>query len=254
MEKKFKSIVSLNCGGDAVYVQNEIEWWEQKALLKDAFKLNVSNEYAMYDLGLGAIKRKNNSSKLFEVPAQKWVDISEHDFGISILNDSKYGWDKPVNNTVRMTVLHTPRRNYLAGSMQSHMEVGLNRYGFAIMSHDANLSYTQVQAKMFNQPLAGIITDSHRGDIKNGSISEYDNSLLWMGNNIQIGKVTQKTNVETYGDHKVHGKVRIDEQLEFSDVVRVKLADGGLDIEIINEIRLEDLPVDNSATYLNIVE
>ena len=178
---KFKSIVSLNCGGDVVYVQNEIEWWEQKALLKDAFKLNVSNEYAMYDLGLGAIKRTNNSSKLFEVPAQKWVDISEHDFGISILNDSKYGWDKPDNNTVRMTVLHTPRRNYLAGSMQSHMEVGLNRYGFAIMSHDANLSYTQVQAKMFNQPLAGIITDSHRGDIKNEysfvSISK-DNVIL----------------------------------------------------------------------------
>ena len=164
---KFKSVISLDCDGDTVNVQNEIDWWEQKTLLKDAFILNVSNEEATYDLGLGAIKRKNNTDKLFEVPAQKWADLSKNGFGVSILSDSKYGWDKPNDNTLRMTVLHTPKRNYLAGSMQSHMEIGLNRYGYALYSHEDDLAQTQLKAKMFNQPLIAVITNSHVGQIEN---------------------------------------------------------------------------------------
>lgn len=164
---KFKSIIELNSGASVIKVQNEIEWWEQKTLLKDAFSLAVSNKEATYDLGLGTIKRGNNTDKLFEVPAQKWADISQDDFGVSIISDSKYGWDKPSDNVLRMTVLHTPKRNYLAGSMQSHMELGLNRYGYAVMSHENSLCDTQFAAKMFNQPLTAIITDKHTGVIKN---------------------------------------------------------------------------------------
>ncbi|MDQ9758250.1 glycoside hydrolase family 38 C-terminal domain-containing protein, partial [Acinetobacter baumannii] len=70
--------------------------------LKERFSLAVSNETATYDLGLGAIKRKNNTEQLYEVPAQKWADITEDGFGVSVISDSKYGWDKPENNVLRM--------------------------------------------------------------------------------------------------------------------------------------------------------
>lgn len=159
----FKSVIVLDKGSEYVKVYNEIEWWEREKLLKDRFALSVSNEKATYDLGLGAIKRGNNTEKLYEVPAQKWADITEKGFGVSVISDCKYGWDKPANNTLRMTVLHTPKGNFKNDSMQSLMEVGLNRYGYAIHSHANDLSSTQKYAREFNQPLSAVVTDIHKG-------------------------------------------------------------------------------------------
>lgn len=159
----FKSVIVLDKGSEYVKVYNEIEWWEREKLLKDRFNLSVSNEKATYDLGLGAIRRGNNTEKLYEVPAQKWADITEKDFGVSVISDCKYGWDKPSNNTLRMTVLHTPKGNFKNDSMQSLMEIGLNRYGYAIHSHANDLSSTQKYARQFNQPLCAVVTDIHKG-------------------------------------------------------------------------------------------
>lgn len=159
----FKSVIVLDNCSEYLKVYNEIEWWEREKLLKDRFTLSVSNEKATYDLGLGAIKRSNNSEKLYEVPAQKWADITEKDFGVSVISDCKYGWDKPANNTIRMTVLHTPKGNYKNDSMQSLMEIGLNRYGYAIHSHANDISLTQKYAREFNQPLYAVVTDIHEG-------------------------------------------------------------------------------------------
>lgn len=161
----FKSVIVLDKGSEMLKVYNEIQWWEREKLLKDRFTLSVSNEKATYDLGLGAIKRGNNTEKLYEVPAQKWADITEKDLGVSIISDSKYGWDKPANNTLRMTVIHTPKGNYKTDSMQSLMEAGLNRYGYAIHSHANDLTSTQYYARQFNQPLNAIITDIHKGTL-----------------------------------------------------------------------------------------
>ena len=161
----FKSVIVLDKGSEYVKVYNEIEWWEREKLLKDRFTLSVSNEKATYDLGLGAIKRGNNSEKLYEVPAQKWADITEKNFGVSVISDCKYGWDKPANNTIRMTVLHTPKGNYKKDSMQSLMEIGLNRYGYAIHSHANDISSTHKYAREFNQPLSAVITDVHKGTL-----------------------------------------------------------------------------------------
>ena len=161
----FKSVIVLDKVSEYLKVYNEIEWWEREKLLKDRFTLSVSNEKATYDLGLGAIKRGNNTEKLYEVPAQKWADITENNFGVSVISDCKYGWDKPANNTIRMTVLHTPKGNYKNDSMQSLMEIGLNRYGYAIHSHANDLASTQKYARQFNQPLSAVVTDIHKGTL-----------------------------------------------------------------------------------------
>ena len=174
----FKSVIVLDKGSEYVKVYNEIEWWEREKLLKDRFTLSVSNEKATYDLGLGAIKRGNNTEKLYEVPAQKWADITEKDFGVSVISDCKYGWDKPANNTIRMTVLHTPKGNFKKDSMQSLMEIGLNRYGYAIHSHANDIASTQKYAREFNQPLSAIVTDVHKGTLG----AEYSFGSLNKGN------------------------------------------------------------------------
>jgi len=72
-----------------------------------------TNSKATYDLGLGTIDRTGNEPDKYEVPAQKWANIDDTTgtFGVGILNDSKYGWDKPDNGTLRLSLIHTPRPN-----------------------------------------------------------------------------------------------------------------------------------------------
>ena len=60
-------------------------------LLKAEFPLNIENEKATYDLGIGSIQRGNNTETAYEVYAQYWADLTDHDgsYGVSVMNDSK---------------------------------------------------------------------------------------------------------------------------------------------------------------------
>ena len=63
-----------------------------QTLLKMEFPLAVSNSNATFDLGLGTIQRPNETSSLYEVPAQQWADLTSSNgtYGVTIMNDCKY--------------------------------------------------------------------------------------------------------------------------------------------------------------------
>ncbi len=165
---KFKQIVSLDANGSTVKVYNEVDWRSTSSLLKAVFPLAASNTAASYDLGLGVIERNSNKAKLYEVPAQMWADITAHGdtFGVSILSDSRAGWDKPDDNTLRLTAVHTPFYSYRWECSQHLMDLGLNRFSFGIYSHTGPWQNgTQMAAQRFNQPMATFVTDAHKGKL-----------------------------------------------------------------------------------------
>lgn len=177
----FTNIIALTDGGEAVEVYSEIEWQSLQTMAKNVFSFTADNEKALYDLGLGAIERGNMTKQLYEVPAQKWADITDKsgEFGVSVISECKYGWDKFDNNTLRLTVVHTPKGNYRIDSMQSMMDLGLNRYSFGIFSHEGKVgSATQLQARMFTQPMCAVVCDNHEGTLGTeysfGSVSTND--------------------------------------------------------------------------------
>ncbi|QPH54599.1 alpha-mannosidase [Pontivivens ytuae] len=76
----------------------EIDWQESHVLLKAAFPVSVRSPLATYEIQWGQIMRpthRNTSwdAARFEVPAQKWADLSEGNYGVALLNDGKYGYD-----------------------------------------------------------------------------------------------------------------------------------------------------------------
>ncbi len=165
-DSTFTSIVALSKGGKIVEVYTEAEWKSKRHLAKEVFSFTAESPVATYDLGLGAIKRGNMNDKLFEVPAQKWADITDKDehFGVSVISECKYGWDKFDTNTLRLTLMHTPYKNYRVDSMQSMMELGLNRYSYAIYSHNGVVSHdTQTEARNFVMPMASFTVSKHEG-------------------------------------------------------------------------------------------
>ncbi len=164
----FTYYVSLTPGGQWVSVYNEIEWREFKRVLHNGFKFNVKSNKAVFDLGLGAIARNVANKKLYSVPAQKWADISDkrQKCGISVLSDSKYGWIMKDEHTLRLTVIHSPKHFFRNDSVQGMLDFGLNRYSYAIYSHEGDYTNgTQFAARSFNQPMTAFITSKHNGTI-----------------------------------------------------------------------------------------
>ena len=180
---KFSQIVSLDAYSPVLSVYNEVDWRSTASLLKVEFPLLADNEKATYDIGLGTIKRGNNTEKLYEVPAQLWADITDNsnEFGVSVFSNSRVGWDKPNNNTLRLTVVHTPFYPYRWECSQHLMDLGLNRFSFGVFPHKGDVSNdVQSAAECFNSPLTAFVTTKHKGALGReysfGNIS--DNSVI----------------------------------------------------------------------------
>lgn len=154
--------------GERIEFYTEVDWKTQATLLKADFSLALATSKATYDLGMGTIQRGNNSEKLYEVPAQNWVDVTLPDgsFGISLFSDSKYGWDKPNNNTIRLSLLHTPKTGK-DFSFQATNDIGRHEFSYALYAHlnDWKKAKTQWIAAAFNQPLLAFQTSSHDGPL-----------------------------------------------------------------------------------------
>ncbi len=76
--------------------QNHVDWKEHQTLLKVHFPVKVHTDEATFDIQFGNLTRKvhRNTSwdvARFESCGQKWIDLSEGHYGVSLLNDCKYG-------------------------------------------------------------------------------------------------------------------------------------------------------------------
>ena len=96
-----------------VEMESEVEWREDMKFLKVEFPVDILNSEASYETQYGIIKRPthyNTSWDMakFEVCCHKWADLSENGYGVSILNDSKYGF-ATAGNMMRLSLLRAPK-------------------------------------------------------------------------------------------------------------------------------------------------
>lgn len=169
-KSRFKQYIRLYEGTRAERIDfyNEVEWQSSNALLKAEFPLNVSNSEATYDLGLGSIKRKNNTLTAYEVYAQYWADLTAQDgsYGVSVLNDCKYGWDKPNDHTLRLTLFHTPKTDKRY-TYQDSQDYGHHCFTYSLIGHAGDLDKSGMvqKAEILNQKLKAFSTDKHQGEL-----------------------------------------------------------------------------------------
>jgi alpha-mannosidase len=160
--------VMLTAGGDRVDVTNDIDWKSTNTLLKAAFPMAASNPKATYDLGLGTIQRGNNHPDAYEVPAQWWADITDTTgtFGAAVLSDSKYGWDKPSDRVLRLTLLHTPKAGaWPRPFYQASQDLGRHHFTYSLAGHagDWRDGGVPMRAARLNQPPIAFQTTPHDG-------------------------------------------------------------------------------------------
>jgi alpha-mannosidase len=112
----FVQYLRLSAGeaGKRIEFVNHIDWQSKGVSLKASFPLTVSNDLATYNLGMGTIDRPTNEEKKYEVPSREWFDLTDKSgsYGVSVLEDCKFGSDKPNDKTLRLTLLYTPVTNF----------------------------------------------------------------------------------------------------------------------------------------------
>lgn len=169
-ESEYVQRISLAAGeaGDRVEVVSRINWQTHSANLKAVFPLTSANPEATYDLGFGTIKRGNNHERLYEVPAQQWADLSAPDgsFGVTVISDNKYGWDKPDDSTLRLTLVRSPKDWTLSPLRWSQhtQDLGPHVTTFALYGHSGTWrGKAWPVAARVNQPLTAFQTQRAAG-------------------------------------------------------------------------------------------
>lgn len=163
---KFVQTIRLAAGGDRVEIANKIDWNTRESALKASFPFTTGNPKATYDLQAGAIERGNDDPEKYEVPQHQWFDLTETDgrYGVAVLNDSKFGSNKPDDDTMRLTLLYTPgvRGGY---HDQETQDIGRHDILYAVAPHAGDWRQGDVawQAKRLNQPLLAFAAPPHAG-------------------------------------------------------------------------------------------
>jgi len=111
-DSSFVQNVTLYPSATRVDVKMQVDWKEKHILLKVGFPVTVHSDKATYEVPFGSIERPTTRNTpeekaQFEVPALHWADLSDAQHGLSILNDSKYGYDAK-GNVLRLTLLRSP--------------------------------------------------------------------------------------------------------------------------------------------------
>jgi len=143
--------------------ETEIDWQQSEMLMKASFPVEVLSRRATYEIQFGNIERathRNTSweQAMFEVPAHKWVDLSEAGYGVSVLNDCKYGHDIR-DNVMRITLLRSP----VSPDPQSDRGRHVMTYSLYPHAGDWREGGTVRRAYELNCPLIAQIEEAHEG-------------------------------------------------------------------------------------------
>jgi alpha-mannosidase len=152
LNSSYTQRISLAYNSSRLDIETEIDWRERNVLLKAAFPVEVLPSYATYEIQWGNIKKPTHHNTSwdwarFENCAQKWVDLSEFDYGVSLLNDCKYGHDIK-DNIIRITLLRS------STLPDPQADRGVHKFTYSLMPHSGPVgSETIKTAYLLNDPL-----------------------------------------------------------------------------------------------------
>lgn len=144
--------VRLLAGERLLRFETDVDWHERHILLRVHFPLAVRAMQAAYEIQFGAVQRPTHQNTAWdyaqhEVPAQRWADLSEAGYGVSLINDCKYG-HSARDNVLTLSLLRAPAHP------DPEADQGQHTFAYALYPHNADWrDGTLAQALRFNHPL-----------------------------------------------------------------------------------------------------
>lgn len=194
-------------------IHTDADWHEHHILLKAAFPVGIQADEATYEIAYGTIQRtthpKTEAEKAkWEVSAHKFVDLSEPDFGVSLLNDCKYGHDI-VGNMMRITLLRSPLtpdpRERPEGYVNPYADMGKHELVYSLYPHsgDYKQAFSYRRAYELNYPLIAELADLHKGKLtaEHSFIKLEPENLV-----LSVVKKAEDSNAKIIRAYEIHGR------------------------------------------------
>lgn len=133
--------------------ETTVDWKEHQHLLKVHFPMDVHTDEATFEIQFGNVTRKTHQNTSwdqarFESCGQKWIDVSEGHYGISLLNDCKYG-HSVHNGEMALTLIKSGTEPNPVADQEMHV------FTYALYPHAETWrsAETVAQAYFLNQPV-----------------------------------------------------------------------------------------------------
>ncbi|MEH2116721.1 alpha-mannosidase [Nostoc sp.] len=173
-ESEFCQDYILQAGSPLLNITTTVNWQENHVLVKAAFPLNVEADFATYEIPCGAIRRPTKpktpaEQAKWEVPALRWADLTaethEGIYGVSLLNDCKYGYDSKTNQ-LRLTLLRSPNWP------DSEADRGWHEFTYALYPHVGSWesAHTVRHGYELNIPLQVLLNPVNQNPHKNSPL------------------------------------------------------------------------------------
>ena len=161
----FTQDIILYRNSDEIDFRTDADWWESHTMVKVAFPLAVQDTVATYEIPFGTIQRSTQDLNSWEkakseVSALRWVDLSQDDYGVSLLENTKYGFDIK-GSLMRMSLLRSPKWPDPTADMGKHSAE------YALYPHQGRWqnAATVQRAYEFNNRLVAVTTERHKGKL-----------------------------------------------------------------------------------------
>lgn len=135
----------------------QADWRHRKRILKIAFPMSITADSVACDIPYASVNRPTNGR---EIVAQKWIDLSGKESGVTLLNDAKYGFDVK-GTTIRLTALRSPT------DPDPLADEGQHEFRYALYAHAGGWREGRAVRRgcEFNSPLIASQTTRHRGTL-----------------------------------------------------------------------------------------
>ena len=169
LHSNFVQRISLQADSACLDFDTVIDWRERHVLLKVAFPVDILAPVATYEIQWGNVQRPTHQNTSwdwarFETCAQKWVDLSEGDYGVSLLNDCKYGHDVH-GHVIRLSLLRSPT------FPDPEADQGQQRFAYRLLPHSGGWGEATIAAAYaLNDPL--IVAEVRAAGMSNDNASQ----------------------------------------------------------------------------------
>ncbi len=150
---------------EGIYFETNVDWHEQHILLKTEFPVDVKAETALYDIQFGSVRRSTHyntpwDEAMYEVCGHKYADLSDNVYGVSLINDCKYGYDIH-EGVIQMSLIKSPT------FPNPHADQGVHEFTYVLYPHkgSAEQAKTQYYAYLLNQPLRVVKQTSDKDQV-----------------------------------------------------------------------------------------
>lgn len=146
-------------------IKNEIDWKEHQIFVKSWFPVDIHTDEATFEIQYGNVKRATHSNTSwdfakFEVCVHKWLDVSEDGYGVSVLNDCKYGCSVK-DGVIGLSMLKSPIYPNPDADKETH------EFTYSIYPHQEGWreAGTVKEAYQLNNPLQVVVKKTEGGTL-----------------------------------------------------------------------------------------